>query len=69
MPILIIQTLQEADLMASRPKVGDVYREYVERCFKSGAMDFDDLLLRTNELLARFPESLANTKTGLDTLW
>ena len=51
--------LQEADLMASRPKVGDVYREYVERCFKSGAMDFDDLLLRTNELLARFPESLA----------
>jgi len=51
--------LQEADLMASRPKVGDVYREYVDRCFKSGAMDFDDLLLRTNELLARFPEVLA----------
>ena len=51
--------LQEADLMASRPKVGDIYKEYVERCFKSGAMDFDDLLLRTNELLARFPESLA----------
>ncbi|MFY0604482.1 MAG: UvrD-helicase domain-containing protein [Flavobacteriaceae bacterium] len=51
--------LQEADLMASRPKVGEVYKEYVERCFKSGAMDFDDLLLRTNELLARFPEVLA----------
>ena len=51
--------LQEADLMASRPKVGDIYREYVERCFKSGAMDFDDLLLRTNELLARFPDVLA----------
>ena len=51
--------LQEADLMASRPKVGDVYQEYVDRCFKSGAMDFDDLLLRTNELLARFPEVLA----------
>jgi len=43
--------LQEADLMASRPKVGDIYKEYVDRCFKSGAMDFDDLLLRTNELL------------------
>lgn len=52
-------SLQEADLMASRPKVGDIYREYVDRCFKSGAMDFDDLLLRTNELLARFPEVLA----------
>jgi DNA helicase-2/ATP-dependent DNA helicase PcrA len=51
--------LQEADLMASRPKTGDIYKEYVDRCFKSGAMDFDDLLLRTNELLARFPEVLA----------
>ena len=51
--------LQEADMHASRPKVGDIYKQYVERCFKSGAMDFDDLLLRTNELLTRFPESLA----------
>ncbi|TVZ55062.1 DNA helicase-2/ATP-dependent DNA helicase PcrA [Lutibacter sp. Hel_I_33_5] len=51
--------LQEADLHASRPRVGDIYKEYVDRCFKSGAMDFDDLLLRTNELLARFPEVLA----------
>ena len=51
--------LQEADLHASRPKVGEIYKEYVDRCFKAGAMDFDDLLLRTNELLARFPESLA----------
>ncbi|PQJ81795.1 ATP-dependent helicase [Polaribacter glomeratus] len=51
--------LQEADLHASRPKVGEIYKEYVDRCFKSGAMDFDDLLLRTNELLARFPEVLA----------
>ncbi|WP_159947298.1 ATP-dependent helicase [Polaribacter septentrionalilitoris] len=51
--------LQEADLHASRPKVGDIYREYVDRCFKAGAMDFDDLLLRTNELLARFPDVLA----------
>ncbi|AUC15192.1 ATP-dependent DNA helicase [Tenacibaculum sp. SZ-18] len=51
--------LQEADLMASRPKMGDIYKEYVDRCFKSGAMDFDDLLLRTNELLARFPDVLA----------
>lgn len=51
--------LQQADLEASRPKVGDIYKEYVDRCFKSGAMDFDDLLLRTNELLARFPDVLA----------
>ena len=51
--------LQEADLQASRPKVGEIYKEYVDRCFRSGAMDFDDLLLRTNELLARFPDVLA----------
>jgi len=51
--------LQEADMHASRPKVVEIYKQYVDRCFKSGAMDFDDLLLRTNELLTRFPESLA----------
>lgn len=51
--------LIEADKMASRPKMGEVYKEYVDRCFKSGAMDFDDLLLRTNELLTRFPDVLA----------
>ncbi|OBQ54186.1 UvrD-helicase domain-containing protein [Tamlana sp. s12] len=51
--------LKEADAMARRPRMGDIYKEYVDRCFKAGAMDFDDLLLRTNELLTRFPEVLA----------
>ncbi len=51
--------LMEADAMARRPRMGEVYAEYVERCFKAGAMDFDDLLLRTNELLTRFPDVLA----------
>jgi len=51
--------LMEADLMARRPKIGEIYKEYVDRCFKAGAMDFDDLLLRTNELLTRFPNVLA----------
>ncbi len=51
--------LIEADLHASRPRLGDIYKEYVARCFKSGAMDFDDLLLRTNEILSRFPDVLA----------
>jgi len=50
--------LIEADTMARRPKLGDIYNEYVERCFKAGAMDFDDLLLKTNELLTRFPDVL-----------
>jgi len=51
--------LMEADAMARRPKMGEIYKEYVDRCFKAGAMDFDDLLLRTNELLTRFPNVLA----------
>ena len=51
--------LIQADKMAQRPKIGEIYHQYVERCFKSGAMDFDDLLLRTNELLTRFPAVLA----------
>ncbi|MGB5647925.1 MAG: UvrD-helicase domain-containing protein, partial [Muriicola sp.] len=50
--------LVEADAMAKRPRLGDIYKNYVDRCFKAGAMDFDDLLLRTNELLTRFPEVL-----------
>lgn len=51
--------LMEADAMARMPRLGDIYKAYVDRCFKAGAMDFDDLLLRTNELLTRFPEVLA----------
>ncbi|WP_394971759.1 ATP-dependent helicase [uncultured Croceitalea sp.] len=50
--------LIEADAMAKRPRLGEIYQNYVDRCFKAGAMDFDDLLLRTNELLTRFPEVL-----------
>ncbi|WP_040281054.1 ATP-dependent helicase [Psychroserpens damuponensis] len=51
--------LIEADTAARRPRMGEIYKNYVDRCFKAGAMDFDDLLLRTNELLTRFPNVLA----------
>ena len=50
--------LQEADAMSKKPRLGEIYQNYVERCFKAGAMDFDDLLLKTNELLTRFPDVL-----------
>ena len=33
-----------------RPEIGRIYKSYVERCFKAGAMDFDDLLFNTNIL-------------------
>lgn len=51
--------LIEADTMAKIPEMGNIYKAYVDKCFKAGAMDFDDLLLKTNELLTRFPEVLA----------
>jgi len=51
--------LQEADAMSKRPRMGDIYQAYVNRCFKAGAMDFDDLLLKTNELLNLYPDVLA----------
>lgn len=50
--------LQEADAMSKKPRLGEIYKNYVDRCFKAGAMDFDDLLLKTNELLNRFPDVL-----------
>lgn len=51
--------LIEADYKANMKLLGQIYEKYVETCFRNGAMDFDDLLLRTNELLTRFPEVLA----------
>ncbi len=51
--------LQEADAMSKKPRLGEIYQNYIDRCFKAGAMDFDDLLLKTNELLNRFPEVLS----------
>ena len=38
------------DEVALRPQIGAIYKAYVNRCFKAGAMDFDDLLFNTNVL-------------------
>ncbi len=51
--------LMEGDEKANMKHMGAIYQKYVETCFRNGAMDFDDLLLRTNELLTRFPEVLS----------
>tara|TARA_X000000368_G_scaffold85388_1_gene64764 strand:- start:4935 stop:7193 length:2259 start_codon:yes stop_codon:yes gene_type:complete len=51
--------LVEQDNESRRPMFGKVYQTYVNRCFKASAMDFDDLLLKTNELLNRFPQILS----------
>ncbi len=51
--------LMESDERANMKHIGLIYQKYVDVCYRNGAMDFDDLLLRTNELLTRFPEILA----------
>jgi DNA helicase-2/ATP-dependent DNA helicase PcrA len=51
--------LQQEDARANRPASGQIYDAYVKRCFKNGAMDFDDLLFKMYILLKNFPDSLS----------
>jgi len=51
--------IQQEDMRANRPAIAQIYRAYAARCFKNGAMDFDDLLLKMHELLSTFPEMLS----------
>ena len=51
--------LQQEDNRANRSATGLIYDAYVKRCFKNGAMDFDDLLFKMYILLKNFPESLS----------
>jgi len=50
--------IQQEDMRANRPAIAQIYKAYVDRCKKNGAMDFDDLLMKMYELLKKFPESL-----------
>src|SRR3954466_7487131 len=50
--------IQQEDMRANRPMIGHIYDAYAKRCFKNGAMDFDDLLFKMYELLKHFPEVL-----------
>jgi len=50
--------IQQEDMRSNRPAIAQIYDAYIKRCFKNGAMDFDDLLLKFYELLKNFPESL-----------
>ncbi|MBS1628125.1 MAG: exodeoxyribonuclease V subunit gamma [Bacteroidetes bacterium] len=50
--------LQEEDNRSKRPAIAKIYAAYAARCFKNGAMDFDDLLFKMHELLTTSNESL-----------
>jgi DNA helicase-2/ATP-dependent DNA helicase PcrA len=49
----------EYDQSIKMPLIGQIYKEYAKRCFLAGAMDFDDLLMKTNVLFRNHPEILA----------
>ena len=51
--------LVESDNLSRKPETGNIYKEYNDRLIKSNSMDFDDLLMKTNELLNNHPEVLA----------
>ena len=51
-------TIQSEDRQSAKPKIGEIYKIYEQRCFKAGAMDFDDLLFKTNILLRDHPKVL-----------
>jgi len=46
------------DIANGRPQMGQIYMTYAQRCYRAGAMDFDDLLFKTNVLLNKYPEVL-----------
>ncbi len=50
--------IQQEDARANRPAIGQIYSAYAARCFKNGALDFDDLLLKMFELLNSQPDAL-----------
>ena len=51
--------IQQEDARTTRPLIGDIYAAYAKRCFRNGAMDFDDLLFKMYVLLTNFPDALA----------
>lgn len=50
--------IQQNDRAAGFPLIGDIYLQYQNRCHKANVMDFDDLLLKTYQLLHNHPDVL-----------
>jgi DNA helicase II / ATP-dependent DNA helicase PcrA len=49
--------LMAGDASVGREKMGEIYQAYAMKCFRAGAMDFDDLLFNTNVLFRDHPEA------------
>ena len=55
--------IQQEDMRSNRPAIANIYDAYYKRCFKNGAMDFDDLLYQMYRLLKLYPEALVKYQT------
>jgi len=51
--------IQQEDARGNRPLIADIYDAYAKRCFRNGAMDFDDLLFKMYVLLTTSADALA----------
>ena len=60
--------LREYDMSIRMPRIAEIYVEYDKRCRLAGAMDFDDLLLRTNILFRDHKEVLEKYQKQFDYL-
>lgn len=58
--------VREYDMSIRMPRIAEIYKEYARRCFLAGAMDFDDLLLKTNILFRDKKDILAKYQERFD---
>lgn len=58
--------IMEYDMSIRMPRIAEIYKEYDRRCQLAGAMDFDDLLLRTNILFRDHKDILAKYQQRFD---
>ena len=52
------RAIAASDSATRKTAIASIYNLYTQKCFHSGAMDFDDLLLYANVLFRDFPEVL-----------
>ena len=60
--------IMEYDMSIRMPRIAEIYKEYDKRCKIAGAMDFDDLLLKTNILFRDHKDVLAKYQQKFDYL-
>ncbi len=60
------QEIRIQDEKTRKPEMYRIYKIYTQRCFRAGAMDFDDLLLQTNILFRKHPDILKKYRRKFD---